>query len=238
MRRTPDTGCGCGRCAAPFRGVAIPASPRARRSGARSAAPPRPTVCCRVESKNLMPLSSYGLCEALMTTPKLQPSRCVMYAMPGVGRGPISITSTPAADEPRLERRFEHVARHARVLADQHAATVGRQAPAPPRSPAAVRNPPSSVPRQRGRAPHPCRRIASIHRSLQHRTHHSYGVPGGGDIVGSHHPRTHAHRPRGQTETTREPLRGRTAEHPPDQALARHADQQRRAQRGEVRASS
>ena len=31
-----------------------------------------------VESKNLMPLSSYSLCEALMTTPKLQASRWVM----------------------------------------------------------------------------------------------------------------------------------------------------------------
>jgi len=51
-------------------------------------------------SKNLMPLSSYRLCDALMTTPKSHSKRFVMYAMPGVGNGPISMTLTPAATKP------------------------------------------------------------------------------------------------------------------------------------------
>jgi len=49
--------------------------------------------------KNLMPLS-YGLCEALITTPNLQPDFRAMYAMPGVGSGPIRLTLTPAAMKP------------------------------------------------------------------------------------------------------------------------------------------
>jgi hypothetical protein len=51
-------------------------------------------------SKNLMPLSSYMLCDALITTPNLQPNFCVRYAMPGVGSGPINCTLTPAATKP------------------------------------------------------------------------------------------------------------------------------------------
>ena len=47
--------------------------------------------------------------------------------MPGVGSGPIRSTSTPAATKPGLERRLEHVARDARVLADEHAAALGRE---------------------------------------------------------------------------------------------------------------
>ena len=47
-----------------------------------------------------MPLSSYGLCEALITTPNLQPDLRAMYAMPGVGSGPIRLTLTPAAMKP------------------------------------------------------------------------------------------------------------------------------------------
>ena len=38
----------------------------------------------------------------------------------GVGSGPDSSTSTPAAAKPGFERRLEHVAGDARVLADQH----------------------------------------------------------------------------------------------------------------------
>ena len=45
--------------------------------------------------KNLMPLSSKGLWEAEMTTPASARRLRVMKAMPGVGSGPTSRTSTP-----------------------------------------------------------------------------------------------------------------------------------------------
>ncbi len=47
--------------------------------------------------------------------------------MPGVGSGPISMHVDAGGHEAGFERRFEHVARQARVLADEHGATVGRQ---------------------------------------------------------------------------------------------------------------
>ena len=47
-----------------------------------------------------MPLSLYGLCDALITTPADRRSARVRYATPGVGIGPASITSTPAAEKP------------------------------------------------------------------------------------------------------------------------------------------
>ena len=42
-----------------------------------------------------MPLSSNGLCDALITTPASQRIELVMNAMPGVGSGPVSQTSAP-----------------------------------------------------------------------------------------------------------------------------------------------
>ena len=57
-----------------------------------------------------MPLSSNGLCEAEITMPAAAPRERVMCAMAGVGMGPSSITSTPAADSPDFQRGFEHVA--------------------------------------------------------------------------------------------------------------------------------
>jgi hypothetical protein len=50
--------------------------------------------------KNLMPLSGYGLCEALITTPADRRSARVRYATAGVGIGPHMCTSTPAAENP------------------------------------------------------------------------------------------------------------------------------------------
>src|SRR6266702_2240958 len=50
--------------------------------------------------KNLMPVSWYGLWLALMTTPASARIDSVMKAMPGVGRGPHSITSTPIEQMP------------------------------------------------------------------------------------------------------------------------------------------
>ncbi len=45
--------------------------------------------------KNLMPLSSYGLCDAEITAPASARIELVRLAMAGVGSGPISATSTP-----------------------------------------------------------------------------------------------------------------------------------------------
>ena len=50
--------------------------------------------------KNLMPLSWYGLWLALITTPASARIDSVMKAMPGVGSGPMSITSTPMEQMP------------------------------------------------------------------------------------------------------------------------------------------
>ncbi len=50
--------------------------------------------------KNLMPLSSNGLCEAETMMPADRRSARVRNATPGVGIGPTSIVSTPAADSP------------------------------------------------------------------------------------------------------------------------------------------
>ena len=44
---------------------------------------------------NLIPLSSYGLWEALITIPASARIDEVMNAMPGVGSGPVSQTSAP-----------------------------------------------------------------------------------------------------------------------------------------------
>ncbi len=56
-----------------------------------------------------------------MTTPASARIDQVMNAMPGVGSGPTSITSAPCRDDPRLQRALQHVARQARVLADDDA---------------------------------------------------------------------------------------------------------------------
>jgi hypothetical protein len=47
-------------------------------------------------ANSLMPLSWYGLWEALITTPASARMDQVMNAMPGVGSGPTSMTSAPA----------------------------------------------------------------------------------------------------------------------------------------------
>ncbi len=51
-------------------------------------------------SKNLMPLYSIGLCEALTITPACARMLCAMKAMPGVGSGPTSMASTPIEQIP------------------------------------------------------------------------------------------------------------------------------------------
>ena len=85
---------------------------RARPSVAASLHPIGRSICCSIDSsvssgslkpspeKNLMPLSGYGLCDALITTPAESRSARVRYATPGVGNGPQSSTSTPAAENP------------------------------------------------------------------------------------------------------------------------------------------
>ena len=63
-----------------------------------------------------------GLCEALMTAPS-RPGARVRLATAGVGNGPVSTRRRPR-HEPGLERRLDHVARHAGVLADDDAVPV------------------------------------------------------------------------------------------------------------------
>ncbi|EKD34854.1 MAG: hypothetical protein ACD_75C02162G0004 [uncultured bacterium] len=48
----------------------------------------------------LMPLSWNGLCDAEITTPASARIEVVMKAIPGVGRGPTSRTSTPIEQIP------------------------------------------------------------------------------------------------------------------------------------------
>ena len=51
-------------------------------------------------SKNLMPLSGAGLCDALITAPATKPSVRARYASPGVGTWPTSRTSMPTEQSP------------------------------------------------------------------------------------------------------------------------------------------
>ena len=53
---------------------------------------------------------------------------------------------------------------------------------------------------------------------------------GGGDIVGAYDARAHAHGQRREAEAAVQPLIGARPKYPADEALARHAHQQRRAQ--------
>ena len=55
--------------------------------------------------KNLMPLSSAGLCEAEMTTPALAPRSVVMKATAGVGTTPARTALAPAARIPSTRAR-------------------------------------------------------------------------------------------------------------------------------------
>ena len=78
----------------------------------RSASIASPSTRCSISSssssgslkpawlKNLMPLSGNGLCEAEMTTPASARSVRVRKAIPGVGMGPTSSTSTPIEQMP------------------------------------------------------------------------------------------------------------------------------------------
>ena len=72
-------------------------------------------------SKNLMPLSSYELCEALMTTPKLHSRRCVALRRFRGRQRTDQHDIDAGGGKTCLERRLEHVARNARVFADEHA---------------------------------------------------------------------------------------------------------------------
>ena len=62
-----------------------------------------------------------------MTTPKSQSKRARQVGDAGRRQRTDQQHVDAGGDEARLERRLEHVARHARVLADQHRAALGRQ---------------------------------------------------------------------------------------------------------------
>ena len=78
-------------------------------------------------SKNLMPLSSYRLCEALMTTPKSHSKRLRHVGDARRRQRADQHHVDAGGDEAGFERRLEHVAGEPRVLADQHRAAFGRQ---------------------------------------------------------------------------------------------------------------
>ena len=69
--------------------------------------------------KNLMPLSSIGLCDALITTPAAARVRRVTQATAGVGTIPSETVSRPTDVMPATMRRLEHRSREARVASDQ-----------------------------------------------------------------------------------------------------------------------
>ncbi len=60
---------------------------------------------CPRPEKTLMPLSSYGLCDAEMTTPTSNPCWRVSTATAGVGMTPTERTSPPIALTPRARAR-------------------------------------------------------------------------------------------------------------------------------------
>ena len=69
---------------------------------------------------SLMPLSSYGLCDADTTAP-MPPSRAAWYAIAGVGATPRRCTSKPFRRQTGDECRLEHRGRPARVATDDRA---------------------------------------------------------------------------------------------------------------------
>ena len=81
----------------PWKSAAVAAPPSTSRSisSSSSSGSLKP-----VRSKNLMPLSWYGLWLALMTTPASARIDWVMKAIPGVGSGPQRSTSTPMEQMP------------------------------------------------------------------------------------------------------------------------------------------
>ena len=78
--------------------------------------------------KNLMPLSSGGLCEAEITTPDDAWSSVVRNAIAGVGSTPARITSPPADRMPSDERLLQPDPGAARVAPHQERRAVSRRA--------------------------------------------------------------------------------------------------------------
>ncbi len=95
-----------------------PSAPRSRLSASSDSLKPS-------GPNSLMPLSSNGLCEAEIITPRSARRLRVSIATAGVGSGPTRVTSMPAPMKPGGQRRLDHVARQSRVLADHHPMAMG-----------------------------------------------------------------------------------------------------------------
>ena len=155
--------------------------------------------------------------------------------MPGVGSGPDQHHIDAGGDESRLQRRLEHVSGHARVLADEHAAAARRQ-----HARRGARQAQRKIHRHR-RLPDPAAHAVGAEilvqrlRSLQHRTDHADRIPRRSDIVGADDSCALDHRQRRQPQAAVQPLIHALPQNSADEALARHADQQRRPERAEAR---
>ena len=71
-----------------------------------------------------MPLSSKGLCEALITMPAEQAQGPRQIGDRRRWHRPGKVDVDAGRRQPRLQRGLQHVARNARVLADQHRRVV------------------------------------------------------------------------------------------------------------------
>ena len=67
-----------------------------------------------------MPLSRYGLCDALMTAARSKPCVAISSGAPGVGRTPPRKHVAAGGRDARRERGLEHLARLAGVADDEH----------------------------------------------------------------------------------------------------------------------
>ena len=154
------------RCARRGRaGRAPPAGRRDRRASApRSRAPTSSDSLNPSGPNSLMPLSSNGLCEAEIMTPRSARRLRVSMAMAGVGSGPDQHHVHARADEARDQRRLDHVAREPRVLADDDPVAMRRRARNGARPPGrgAARSRRSWGRCSRCRGCRPCRRAAVL----------------------------------------------------------------------------
>src|SRR5262245_42385028 len=169
-----------------------------------------------------------------MTMPKSALKRVVMYAMPGVGSGPMSSTFTPAATKPASsadsnmypERRVSLPMRtvppsgastRAAALARCSAkSTVMGCSPTRPRTP--------SVPKYR---------LAKSASAL-HGGHGFQGIDRRRHIVGAHDARALQYRHHGERDAAVDPLRRRAIENLAEHRLAGEADEYRPAERRQL----
>ena len=165
-RRTPGSARATCRRASRARARSTRASPAARRGAARSAPRSRRRACRRCASKNLMPLSSYRLCEALMTTPKSHSKRLRQIGDARRRQRTDQHDVHARRDEARFERGLEHVAGQAACPCRRAPCRRSAPARAPPRWRGAARSPPSADARRRVPRTPSVPKYLRAHRSL------------------------------------------------------------------------